>query len=73
MMAYRSVEHETTGCSPNYLILGREVGIPIDIMNEMPTSIKKIPANQWAWELKERMEIAYKIARQNANEAILRQ
>ena len=73
MMAYRSVEHETTGCSPNYLMLGREVGTPIDLMYEMPTRIKTIPTNQWAWELKERMEIAHKIARQNANEAMLRQ
>ena len=35
--------------------------------------IKKIPENQWAWELKERMEIAHRIARQNADEAMLRQ
>lgn len=32
MMAYRSVEHETTGCSPNYLMLGREVSTPLDLM-----------------------------------------
>ena len=56
MMAYRSVEHETTGCSHNYLNFGREVGTQINFMYEMPTSIKKIPINQWAWKLKERME-----------------
>ena len=56
MMAFRSVEHETTECTPNYLMRGREVGTPIDLVYEMPTSIKKIPTNQWAWELKERIE-----------------
>ncbi|XP_055999552.1 uncharacterized protein K02A2.6-like [Ostrea edulis] len=32
MMPYRSVEHETTGCSHDYLILGREVVTPIDLI-----------------------------------------
>ncbi|KAK3083081.1 hypothetical protein FSP39_013432 [Pinctada imbricata] len=58
IMAYRSVEHESTGCSPNYLMLGREVATPLDIAYEMPTSLKKTPSNQWAWELKERLETA---------------
>ena len=30
MMAYRSDEHETTGCTPNSLMLGREVATPMD-------------------------------------------
>ena len=47
-MAYRSVEHETTGCSPNYLMLGRKVQTPLDIMYEMPAGVKSTPANQWA-------------------------
>ena len=68
MMAFRSVEHETTECTPNYLMRGREVGTQIDLVYEMPTSIKKIPANQWAWELKERIE-----SKANANEAMLQQ
>jgi hypothetical protein len=39
----------------------------------MPTSIKRIPENQWAWELKDRMEIVHRIAGQNADEAMLGQ
>ena len=72
-MAYRSVEHETTGCSSNYLMLGGEVQTPLDIMYEMPASVKSIPANQWAWELKEKMEVAHRIVRENISEAMLRQ
>jgi hypothetical protein len=30
-MAYRAAEHETTGNTPNYMMLGREVTTPLDI------------------------------------------
>ena len=63
MMAYRSAEHETTGCTPNYLMLGREVSTPLDIMYEMPVAIKEIPTNQWVWEIKERMEEVHSIVK----------
>ena len=62
-MAYRSAEHETTGFSPNYLMLGREVSTPLDIMYEMPSSIRGIQENQWAWALKEKLEEAYSCVR----------
>ena len=52
LMAYRSCEHETTGLTPNMLMLGREVSTPLDIMYEMPHSIKPIPVHNWVWQLK---------------------
>ena len=45
MMAYRSAEHETTGCTPNVLMLGREVATPIDIMYQMPSGLGHVPQN----------------------------
>jgi hypothetical protein len=39
MMAYRSAENETTGFTPNYLMLCREVSTPIDIMYEIPHAL----------------------------------
>ena len=51
MMAYRSAEHETTGCTTNALMLGREVATPIDIMYQMPSGLGQVPQNRWAWEL----------------------
>ena len=36
MMAYRSSMHETTGMTPNALMLGREVSTPLDLMFELP-------------------------------------
>ena len=71
-MAYRSAEHETTGFSPNYLMLGREVSTPLDIMYEMPSSIRSIPENQWAWALKEKLEEAYRCVRNHVPGAMLR-
>ena len=73
MMAYRSSEHETTGVSPNLLMLGRETSTPLDIVYEMPPSIKSIPTNQWVWELRERLESAHTMVRQFTGESIRRQ
>jgi hypothetical protein len=35
-IAYRTAEHETTGNTPNYMMLGREVTTPLDIQYCMP-------------------------------------
>lgn len=72
-MAYRSVKYETTGCSPNSFMLGREVQTHLDIMYEMLASIKSIPAIRWASESKEKMEAAHRIARGNIAGTLLRQ
>lgn len=56
LMAYRSTEHKATNFSPNMLMLGREATTPLDVMYEMPPVIKDIPASQWVWVLRERLE-----------------
>jgi len=48
MMAYCTVEHETSGCSPNYMMLGGEVATPLDKMYEKPSQVKHFPSNNWA-------------------------
>ena len=35
-MAYRSTPHESTGCTPNILMLGKEINLPIDLMVGYP-------------------------------------
>ena len=72
-MAYRATENETTGMSPNILMLGRETTTPLDIAFEMPAAIKAIPANQWVWELQDRMERAHKFVREQTGKSISRQ
>ena len=46
MMAYRSTEHETTGMSPNMLMLGQETTIPLDIIYEMSPCLKPRERNE---------------------------
>ena len=36
LMAYRATEHASTKCSPNLLMLGREVTMPIDLIVGLP-------------------------------------
>ena len=45
LITYRYAEHETTGCTPNVLMLGREVATPIDIMYQMPSGLGHVPQN----------------------------
>lgn len=73
MMAYRSAEHETTSFTPNMLMLGRETTMPLDLVYEMPSSIKTISPNRWVWELQERLEQAHDLVRKYSKGSILRQ
>lgn len=73
LMAFRSSEHETTSFSPNMLMLGRESTTPFDVMYEMPPDIKDIPASQWVWVLRERLESAHKLVCENIQGEMLRQ
>ncbi|CAG2249606.1 unnamed protein product [Mytilus edulis] len=73
MMAYRTAVHETTGSTPNRMMMGREVATPVDIMYELPREVKSIPANKWVWELQERMEDAHQFVQNHVNKEMLRQ
>ncbi|CAG2251645.1 unnamed protein product [Mytilus edulis] len=73
MMAYRSSQHETTGYTPNRLMLGREVSTPLDLIYKLPSQVKAIPQNQWAWELQEHMEEAHQIVQRHVSGQMLRQ
>ena len=73
MIAYRATEHESTGYSLNMLMLGRETATPLDIIYEMPSALKNVPQNEWAWVLRERMERAHTLVRENSEGATRRQ
>ena len=59
MMAYRCTEHETTGMTPNMLMLGRETSTPLDICFEIPPAIKSENTNNWVWELRASLVSSY--------------
>lgn len=46
VMAYRSTIHETTGCTPNLLFLGRECNTPLDWFYKPPEEIAELPCPQ---------------------------
>lgn len=73
MMAYRASQHESTGYSPNMLMLGREVTTPLDIMYDMPSSWKEVPRSEWVWIMQDRMERAHAFVRRHAEGAMFRQ
>lgn len=73
MMAYRSAEHKSTGFTPNLLMLGRETSLPVDLMYEMPETMKEESLNHWAWTLREKLERTHSFVRENLETAMNRQ
>lgn len=53
-MAYHSAVHETTGSTPNMLMLGREVSTPLDLMYELPSDMKPSNLHDYIWALRKK-------------------
>ena len=71
-MAYRATEHESTGTSPNMIMLGHNTRTPLDLIYQMPPNVKPVPANEWVWDLQDRLESVHAFVRENTGMAILR-
>jgi len=66
MAAYRATPHESTGYSPNRLLLGREVRMPLDVLMGLPTvENTESTAVEFVNKTKERMTEAYTLAREH--------
>lgn len=68
MMAYITSLQETTCFTPNQLMLRREGSTPLDIMYEIPISVKYIPRDN----RKENTETVHTFVRENMKTAIVR-
>ncbi|KAK3728410.1 hypothetical protein QZH41_007793 [Actinostola sp. cb2023] len=75
MMAYRTAVHETTGCTPSMLMLGREAAMPVDLLMGHPPEDPSGTANQseYAGKLLKRMETVHRFARQHLKHETERQ
>jgi transposase InsO family protein len=72
--AYRATVHESTGVTPNLLMLGREVRLPAQLMYSAPTNGSEfISYSDYVEKLKERMEHAHELARKNLGKSVKRQ
>ena len=71
-MAYRSSQHESTKYTPNRLMLGREVNLPIDIVFGRPEE-EALDETEYVQRLRERMEEAHRHARKHLQKSSIRQ
>ena len=61
-MAYRSTPQESTQVSPNMLIFGRKINLPVDLMVGYPNESETLSEHDYVSDLRECLEIAHDYA-----------
>jgi hypothetical protein len=71
MMAYRSSLHRTLGETPNMMMFGREVRLPLDAMLGRPPEeeYQKLPASEYAAGLIDSLENAHQAVSETVDQA----
>jgi hypothetical protein len=64
MAAYRSAVHSSTNFSPNFLVFGREVNAPIDLMLGRPEGVEYQSTDDYVEIKLSNMERAHQLARE---------
>ena len=72
-MAYRSTPHESTGFSPNFLVYGRELSMPIDVMFGLPDEEAGRDELEYVQRMRARLEDAYDVAREHLKQDAVKQ
>ena len=65
LMAYRSSVHESTGFTPNGLVLGLEVLLPLNLMYPPPESNVPTNLNEYVMTQQRKFHQAFKLVRRN--------
>ena len=65
IMAYRSADHNSTGCSPAKMMLGRELKLLIDLIFGRPEEEPHQGASNYANTLQEKLERVHRFAREH--------
>ena len=75
LMAYRATIQESTKCSPNLLMFGHEISLPVDVMYGNPESnVLKVDCHiEYVEWLKETMTSAFEGARESLKKSAVRQ
>ena len=71
-MAYRATPQDSTGLSPNFLMYGREVTMPVDVMIGPPED-QPVSEIDYVKRMQKKLTYAYDLARQNLKQAAERQ
>jgi len=64
MAAYRSAIHDSTGHSPNFLMFGRDVRAPVDVVSGTLPNDERATPDAYADELYQRLLTAYQFVRE---------
>ena len=72
LCAYRSARHESTGFSPNMLVLGRELLAPIDIVCGLPETAREtyVSASDFVERRRNLLDNAFNLVRRHLKTAI---
>ena len=68
MMAYWSSEQESTGYTPQFLVYGQELSVPLDCMYLSPQENETIDLHQFVHKKKQAFQRAFELVRRNLNE-----
>jgi len=65
MAAYRATVHQSTGFSPNYLMMAREVRAPADLVFGIPVEQPPVSYDRYSAEMEDRLKQAYTMVREH--------
>jgi len=65
LSAYRSTPHPATGFTPNFMMLGREINMPLQFLHPTPTEHRDQATDKYAIELYNKLQEAYQLARRH--------
>ena len=71
-LAYRSTPHEVLGTTPNFMMFGREISMPVDVMLP-PCMEDHVSPHEYVEKLKNKLTYAYSLARKSLKKAAERQ
>ncbi|CAI5656958.1 unnamed protein product [Oreochromis niloticus] len=73
VMAYRATKHSATGFTPNFMMFGRELSEPVDLVAGLPPDPDNQPsAPEYVQQMLERLELAHLITREALRESVMR-
>lgn len=73
VMAYRATKHSATGFTPNFMMFGREVSEPVDLVAGLPPDPdNQSSAPEYIQQMRERLELAHLIPREALGVSVTR-